>query len=96
VTEYDRRSEALVLAEIERRYPAHAVLAEESGAHRGSETRWIRHPEPFGTTSCEFPRDRPELPQQVSSTTMESRSPIPVPISSSPLVVERCSGIGMS
>jgi myo-inositol-1(or 4)-monophosphatase len=44
VTEYDRRSEALVLAEVARRYPAHAVLAEESGAHRGSETRWIVDP----------------------------------------------------
>ncbi len=44
VTEYDRRSEALVLGEIARRFPGHAVLAEESGAHAGSGTRWIVDP----------------------------------------------------
>lgn len=44
VTDYDRRSEAFVLEEIGRRFPAHAVLAEESGAHSGSGTRWIVDP----------------------------------------------------
>jgi myo-inositol-1(or 4)-monophosphatase len=44
VTDFDRRSEAHVLGEIERRFPGHAVLAEESGAHAGSATRWIVDP----------------------------------------------------
>jgi myo-inositol-1(or 4)-monophosphatase len=44
VTEFDRRSEAYVLAEIARRFPGHAVLAEESGAHAGSGVRWIVDP----------------------------------------------------
>lgn len=33
VTEMDRRSEAYLLREIRRRYPAHHVVAEESGEH---------------------------------------------------------------
>jgi myo-inositol-1(or 4)-monophosphatase len=46
VTEYDRRSEALLLARIARRFPGHAVLAEESGAHaaEGAQVRWILDP----------------------------------------------------
>jgi myo-inositol-1(or 4)-monophosphatase len=45
VTEYDRRSEALLLAEIARRFPGHAVLAEESGAHPGDgRVRWLIDP----------------------------------------------------
>jgi myo-inositol-1(or 4)-monophosphatase len=44
VTEYDRRSEALLLAEIARRFPGDAVLAEESGPHAGGATRWIVDP----------------------------------------------------
>ena len=44
VTEYDRRSEALLLARIAERYPGSAVLAEESGAHAGAELRWIVDP----------------------------------------------------
>ena len=44
VTDYDRRSEAFVLGEIGRRFPEHAVLAEESGAHSGSGTRWVVDP----------------------------------------------------
>ena len=48
VTEYDTRSEALVLGEIAARFPGHAVLAEESGAHAGesggSRVRWIVDP----------------------------------------------------
>ncbi|HEY6193472.1 MAG TPA: inositol monophosphatase family protein [Candidatus Eisenbacteria bacterium] len=35
VTEYDRRSEALLLERIRARFPEHAILAEESGAHAG-------------------------------------------------------------
>ena len=46
VTEYDRRSERLVLDGLRRRFPGHAVLAEESGAHAGDagEVRWIVDP----------------------------------------------------
>lgn len=50
VTEYDRRSEALLLSRIRERFPDHGVLAEESGAHaaagggEGSRTRWICDP----------------------------------------------------
>jgi myo-inositol-1(or 4)-monophosphatase len=45
VTEYDRRSERLLLGRIAERFPDHAVLAEESGAHaRASDVRWIVDP----------------------------------------------------
>jgi myo-inositol-1(or 4)-monophosphatase len=46
VTEFDRRSEAFLLAEIARRFPGHAVLAEESGAHAvpGAPVRWLIDP----------------------------------------------------
>lgn len=46
VTEYDKRSEALLLARIAERFPAHAVLAEESGAREaaGASVRWLVDP----------------------------------------------------
>lgn len=44
VTEYDRRSERLLLARIAARFPGHAVLAEESGTHAGSRVRWLIDP----------------------------------------------------
>ena len=44
VTEYDKRSEALLLERIAQRFPGHAVLAEESGAHAGSSVRWLVDP----------------------------------------------------
>ena len=50
VTEYDRRSERLVLEGIRQRYPGHAILAEESGAHTGEAedgagaVRWVVDP----------------------------------------------------
>ena len=45
VTEYDRRSEACLLARIAERFPGHAVLAEESGASEGGgAARWIVDP----------------------------------------------------
>jgi myo-inositol-1(or 4)-monophosphatase len=47
VTEYDRRSERLLLDELRRRFPEHAILAEESGAHTASPAspvRWIVDP----------------------------------------------------
>lgn len=45
VTEYDRRSEALILAEIQRHAPDDAVLGEEGGARPGrSGRRWLVDP----------------------------------------------------
>jgi myo-inositol-1(or 4)-monophosphatase len=46
VTEYDRRSEAVLLSAIRERFPDHAILAEESGTHAGttSGVRWICDP----------------------------------------------------
>jgi myo-inositol-1(or 4)-monophosphatase len=51
VTEYDRRSESLLLSLIRERFPHHGILAEESGTHAGSaggdaalRTRWICDP----------------------------------------------------
>lgn len=44
VTEYDRRSEAVLLARLRERWPDHAVLAEESGAHAGSRVKWYVDP----------------------------------------------------
>ncbi len=50
VTEYDHRSEHALLAGLARRFPGHAVLAEESGAHdggpagAGTPVRWLVDP----------------------------------------------------
>ncbi len=47
VTEYDKRSEALLLDHIARDWPGHGVLAEESGAHAaaaGARVRWVIDP----------------------------------------------------
>jgi myo-inositol-1(or 4)-monophosphatase len=50
VTEYDRRSERLVLERLRQRFPDHAILAEESGAHAGGAAaepdavRWLVDP----------------------------------------------------
>jgi myo-inositol-1(or 4)-monophosphatase len=47
VTEYDRRSEALILARVRERFPGHGVLAEESGARAasgGDGVRWVIDP----------------------------------------------------
>jgi myo-inositol-1(or 4)-monophosphatase len=44
VTEFDRRSEELLLRRITERFPGHAVLAEESGAHAGAAVRWLVDP----------------------------------------------------
>jgi myo-inositol-1(or 4)-monophosphatase len=37
VTEIDHSSEELILSEIHKRFPGHAILTEESGEHAGSE-----------------------------------------------------------
>jgi myo-inositol-1(or 4)-monophosphatase len=44
VTDADRAAEAAVLGFIRQRYPGHAILAEESGASKGSGLRWIVDP----------------------------------------------------
>ena len=46
VTEYDRRSERVLLDAIATRFPGHAVLAEESGASSaaGARVRWLIDP----------------------------------------------------
>ncbi len=46
VTAYDRASEALILEALRRRFPGHAVLAEESGSTAGdaSPYRWVVDP----------------------------------------------------
>jgi myo-inositol-1(or 4)-monophosphatase len=45
VTDADRASEALILARLRRDFPNASILAEESGAHRGtSDERWIVDP----------------------------------------------------
>ena len=46
VTEYDRRSERLILDRLSERFPTHAVLAEESGTRdrAGAPVRWIVDP----------------------------------------------------
>src|SRR6185369_12508613 len=44
VTIADKESEALVIRRIRERYPDHAILAEESGASSGSESKWIIDP----------------------------------------------------
>ena len=46
VTEYDRRSEALLLRRIGERFPDHSILAEESGMHEAAagRTRWLVDP----------------------------------------------------
>jgi len=46
VTEYDRRSEALLVSLIRERFPDHAILAEESGAAGASRARvrWLCDP----------------------------------------------------
>ncbi|MEO5988217.1 MAG: inositol monophosphatase family protein [Candidatus Eisenbacteria bacterium] len=46
VTEYDKRSEALLLRQIRTHFPGHGILGEESGAHEAvdSNVRWILDP----------------------------------------------------
>lgn len=45
VTEIDHRSEQFILSEIQRRFPSHQIVTEESGFHKGnSAERWIIDP----------------------------------------------------
>ncbi len=44
VTQVDREAEAIIIADIRKAYPHHAILAEESGAAGDSAYRWIIDP----------------------------------------------------
>ena len=44
VTKVDQEAEAIIIADIRKAYPQHAILAEESGAAGESEYRWIIDP----------------------------------------------------
>ncbi len=44
VSEVDRAAEQVLIATIRKSYPAHAILAEESGLHGGDEYTWIIDP----------------------------------------------------
>lgn len=44
VTEYDRRSEAIIVERLAAAFPDDAVIAEEGGAHSGSGARWYVDP----------------------------------------------------
>ena len=45
VTEYDKRSEEVIISSIQQKFPDHAILAEESGHNKTiSEYQWIIDP----------------------------------------------------
>lgn len=44
VSEVDRGAEQAIIQELRSRYPDHAILAEESGEHRGNEFQWVIDP----------------------------------------------------
>jgi myo-inositol-1(or 4)-monophosphatase len=44
VTEVDRNAEAAIIEVLREKYPHHAILAEESGAHTGNEFEWVIDP----------------------------------------------------
>lgn len=44
VSEVDRTAEQAIIETIRKAYPDHAILAEESGLHAGSEYRWLIDP----------------------------------------------------
>ncbi len=44
VSEVDRNAEAAIIEVIRRAYPHHAILAEESGEHKGNDFLWIIDP----------------------------------------------------
>jgi myo-inositol-1(or 4)-monophosphatase len=44
VSEVDRAAEEAIIQELRARYPDHAILAEESGEHGGSDFQWVIDP----------------------------------------------------
>src|SRR5512146_1594006 len=57
VTEFDQRSEEVIVSALQKEFPEHAILAEESGLHqKTSEYQWVVDPID-GTTN--FAHDMP-------------------------------------
>jgi myo-inositol-1(or 4)-monophosphatase len=44
VSEVDRSAEAAIIHELRSKFPDHAILAEESGVHRGGDFQWVIDP----------------------------------------------------
>jgi len=44
VSEVDRAAEEAIIQELRAKYPDHAILAEESGEHQGSDFQWVIDP----------------------------------------------------
>ena len=44
VSEVDRQAEQAIIHELRSKYPNHAILAEETGSHRGNDYQWIIDP----------------------------------------------------
>jgi myo-inositol-1(or 4)-monophosphatase len=44
VSDVDRAAEIAIIQELRGKYPGHAILAEESGAHGGNEFEWVIDP----------------------------------------------------
>jgi len=44
VSEVDRSAEEAIIRELRSKYPDHAILAEESGEHQGSDFQWVIDP----------------------------------------------------
>ena len=44
VSEVDHQAEQVIISTIQKAYPSHAILAEESGQHEGDEYQWIIDP----------------------------------------------------
>ena len=63
VTEADVAVEKYLVEQIQKQYPAHSILGEESGSHSGNEYRWIIDPID-GTTS--FVHDQPFFSNSVA------------------------------
>src|SRR5258708_8356807 len=57
VTEIDRAAETAIIEVVQKAYPDHAILAEESGLipSEKQEYRWIIHPPPPTTTFIHTP-----------------------------------------
>jgi myo-inositol-1(or 4)-monophosphatase len=44
VSEVDRQAEQVIIHELRSKYPNHAILAEETGTHRGDDYQWVIDP----------------------------------------------------
>ncbi|MGB5735988.1 MAG: inositol monophosphatase family protein, partial [Thiohalocapsa sp.] len=44
VSDVDRAAEIAIIQELRGKFPHHAILAEESGAHGGNEFEWVIDP----------------------------------------------------